>query len=364
MHEVDTMELLEFLQRIPKVEIHCHLFGTIRLETLLALGEKYDVPMSREELTAFYVRGEKPQGVLHLLRALDQHFIKDQEDLHRLTYEYLQDAHAHGVRYSEFFWNPTGTVDISGIPYTEAQDAIIRAIHNAETDFGIIGRLIPAIDREASPAQAVAMVEHVIQYRRPEVLGIGMDYRENDRPPEMFWKAYRLAKRNGLQLTAHAGEFGLPWVNVETAIDLLQVDRVDHGYTILDNPVLAHRCAEGGIVFTVVPSNSYYLRTLPPNEWAMKHPIRQMPQHDLKIHPNTDDPTFHNVTPTISWHMMVKDFGCGLDHLREFMFNGLDGAWISDVTRRQWKRQWAGEFDHLRTQLRIEPEPAADQQFG
>ena len=149
------MELLEFLQRMPKVEIHCHLFGTVRLDTLLALGEKYQVPMSREELAGFYVRGEKPKGVLHLLRALDQHFIKDTDDLYRLTYEYLQDAQAHGVRYSEFFWNPTGTVDISGISYAEAQDAIIRAVHSAETDFGILGRLVPAIDREASPTQAV-----------------------------------------------------------------------------------------------------------------------------------------------------------------------------------------------------------------
>jgi len=361
MSETGTLELIDFLQHMPKVEIHCHLLGTVRRDTFLALRDKHQAPLSEAEVEAFYVRGEKPQGVLHILRALDEHFLLEAADLYRLTYEYLQDAQAHGVRYSEFFWNPTGAMEVSGIPYVAAQEAIVRAIHDAETDGGIIGRLVPAIDREASATQAVEMVECVIQHRRPEVIGLGIDYRENNGPPEMFWKAYRLAKRHGLRLTAHAGEFGMPWVNVETALELLEVDRVDHGYTVLENPDLTRQCAEAGIVFTVVPSNSYYLRTLPPEEWALKHPIRHMPRHGIKIHPNSDDPSFHHVTPTRAWQMMVQAFGFGLDHLREFMLNGLDGAWISDVTRRQWKRDWTREFDRLRTQLREEPQPAEDQ---
>ncbi|MBC8924070.1 adenosine deaminase, partial [Escherichia coli] len=74
------------------------------------------------------------------------------------------------------------------------------------------------------------------------------------------------AREAGFRTTAHAGEFGMPWRNVETAVDLLQVDRVDHGYTIVDNPELCARYAERGIVFTVVPTNSYYLRTLRPEQ--------------------------------------------------------------------------------------------------
>ncbi|MFX5476838.1 adenosine deaminase, partial [Acinetobacter baumannii] len=80
------------------------------------------------------------------------------------------------------------------------------------------------------------------------------DYRENDRPPELFEAAYRLAREAGLKTAAHAGEFGMPWHNVATAIDLLQVDRIDHGYTIVDNPDLMQRCIGRGLVFTVVPT--------------------------------------------------------------------------------------------------------------
>jgi len=346
-----ALTLGEFLRAMPKLEIHCHLLGAVRHQTFIDLAEQAGAALSREEIDAFYIRGEKPVGVLRALRALDAQLIRHPDALYRITREYLEDLAAHNVRYSEFFWNPTGTARASGIAYPDAQAAIVAAIRDAERDLGVIGRLVPSIDREADPAAAVEMVEWVTQYRVSEVLGIGIDYRENDRPPELFWKAYRAAKRAGLRTTAHAGEFGMPWTNVETALELLQCDRIDHGYTVIDNPDFAARCAERGVVFTVVPTNSYYLRTLAPERWALDHPIREMPKLGLKVHPNTDDPTMHNVTPTGCWQMMVECFGFGLDELRGFMLNGLEGAWLDEETRRRWRVEWGGEFDALRSQL-------------
>lgn len=345
------LELTEFLRLMPKAELHCHLLGTVRYDTFVDLANKTQAPVERAEIDAFYTRGEKPVGVLRVLRALDAYLLTSAEDLYRITYEYLEDASSHGVQYSEFFWNPTGTVKTSRIPYAQAQAAIVRAIHTAQADFGITSRLIPSIDREADPSEAVEMVEWVLAHRVPEVIGIGIDYREPEHPPELFWKAYRMAREAGLKTTAHAGEFGMPWTNVETAVDLLGVDRIDHGYTVLENPAFAQRCAEKGILFTVVPTNSYYLRTLPPERWASEHPIRFMYQQGLKIHPNTDDPTLHKVTPTQAWHMMMQHFGFGLDQLREFMLNGLDGAWIDEQTRQQWRTEWCASFDALRSRL-------------
>ncbi|CAN7544658.1 adenosine deaminase [Variovorax sp. LjRoot290] len=340
-----------FLHAIPKLELHCHLFGTVRHDSFAALNRRAGRPLADEEIEGFYTRGEKPVGVLRVLRALDARLVRVPDDLHRLTFEYLEDAAAHNVRYAEFFWNPTGTVRDSGIAYRSAQEAIVRAIHDAKDEFGITGRLIAAIDREASPEAAVEMVGWVTANLCEEVIGIGIDYREVDRPPELFQQAYRDARRAGLKTTAHAGEFGMPWTNVRTALDVLQVDRIDHGYTVVDQPEFARECAERGVLFTVVPTNSYYLRTLPPERWALDHPIRRMPGLGLRIHPNTDDPTLHKVTPTQAWGMMVRDFGFGLDDLRGFMHNGLDGAWIDDTTRREWRVQWSAEFDALRAQL-------------
>jgi adenosine deaminase len=344
------LELMEFLRLMPKAELHCHLLGTVSHATFLDLARKYDAPLDLEEIGAFY-RREKLIGAIRVLRALDEHLIKQPDDLYRITREYLEQARLHGVLYSEFFWNPTGTIRVSGIPYAAAQAAIVRAIHDAEADFGIISRLIPSIDREADPEDAVEMVDLLSAHRVPEVVGIGMDYTETNRPPELFWKAYRAARQAGLKTTAHAGEFGMKWTNVETAIDLLRVDRIDHGYTVIDNPDFARRCAGQGILFTVVPTNTYYLRTLPPDRWAIDHPIRKLKQLGFRIHPNTDDPTMHDVTPTRAWHMMLEHFGCDLDDLRVFLINGLDGAWIEDGLRRRWRQDWLAEFDTLRARL-------------
>ncbi|MEO6410420.1 MAG: adenosine deaminase [Burkholderiaceae bacterium] len=341
-------DLHAFCQAIPKVELHCHLLGTVRHATFKDLAHRARAPLSDEAIDAFYIRGEKPVGVLKALRALDAHLIRSSDDLHRITLEYLQDAAAHNVRYAEFFWNPTGTAQQSGIAYAAAQQAIVRAIGDAKAQHGITGRLIAAIDREASPDAALEMVQWVLAQRCDEVLGIGIDYSEVDRPPELFAAAYAAARRGGLKTTAHAGEFGMPWTNVKTAVELLQVDRIDHGYTIINAPDYARRLADRGIVFTVVPTNSYYLRTLPPERWALDHPIRKMPGLGLRIHPNTDDPTLHRVTPTEAWQKMVDDFGFSIEDLRGFMHNGIDAAWVDEGTRRGWHVDFDTQFDAAR----------------
>jgi adenosine deaminase len=340
-----------FFQAMPKVELHCHLLGAVRRETFIALAERGNAPIERAEIEAFYTRGEKPVGVLRVLRALDEHLLTRPDDLHRIAYEYLQDAAAHTVRHAEFFWNPTGTVRVSKIAYPDAQAALVQAIRDARRDFGISGLLIPSIDREADPDEAVEMVEWMKASRADEVAGIGIDYRETDRPPELFWKAYREAREAGFRTTAHAGEFGCPWRNVETAVELLQVDRLDHAYTIVDNPELARRTAERGIVVTVVPTNSYYMRTLPPERWAELHPIRRMPALGLRIHPNTDDPTLHKVTPSEAWELMYSHFGFSLSELKGFALNGIDGAWVDEITKSHWRAEWTQELDRQLSRL-------------
>jgi adenosine deaminase len=339
--------LRALIHAMPKVELHCHLLGSVRHATFAALAHRNKAPLSDEEIDAFYVRGDKPVGVLRALRTLDRCVLVSAHDLHRIAYEYLEDAASHGVRYSEFFWNPTGTVRVSGIGYAAAQSAIVAAIEDAQRDHGIIGRLVPSIDREADLQAALDMVGWVTAHRVPHVVGIGMDYREVDHPPQRFVAAYAAARRAGLRTTAHAGEFGMPWPNVRTAVEQLHCDRIDHGYTIVDRPELARQYAERGIVFTVVPTNSHYLRTLPADRWALDHPIRRMVQLGLSVHPNTDDPTLHHVTPSGAWQLMVTHFGCSVADLRRFMLNGLRGAWVDPTTRADWTAEWAAEFDAL-----------------
>ena len=346
-----TDRLETFCHALPKVELHVHLLGAVRQTTFAEMAARSG--MEAAEVEALSARDAKPKGVLHILRALESRILRDARDLHRITYEHLQDAAAHGVRHSEIFWNPTGTAHL--FPYARGADAILAGFADAAADFGVSALLIPAIDREAPPEAATELAEWMVAHRRDAIIGMGIDYRETDRPPELFWRAWRIAKRAGFKLTAHAGEFGCHPRNIATAMDLCEVDRIDHGYTILEDPALTARCAERGILFTVVPTNSYYLRTLPPDRWALDHPIRRMPAAGLRIHPNTDDPPLHRIDPGGCWAMMVRDFGFTPDDLRGFMLNGVDAAFIAQADKPGLRATFIAEFDRLRADLDMPP---------
>lgn len=340
-----TQAHMDFFSAIPKTELHCHLLGTTQKATFEDLVKAAGAPVSQEEIDGFFTRGDKPVGVLRIFRALEEHILIKPEMLTRITYEYLQDCKKHGIRYTEFFWNYTGLA--RHYSFEAAQAAIIEGIHQGEKDFGVIGRLIPSIDREAEPEFAVELVREMIAHRAPETIGLGIDYRENDHEPENFWKAFMMAKDAGFKITIHAGEFGCHWRNVETAMDLLKADRLDHCYTIIDNPELVKIAKDRDFIFTVVPTNSYYLRTFTDEEWAIKQPIRKMVEMGLRVHPNTDDPTMHHVNATQTWMLMYNFLNFSLDQLKGFMLNGIDGAWIDEATKDKWKKEWSEEFDEL-----------------
>ena len=340
-----TAKQLAFFSAFPKAELHCHLLGTTSRETFIDLVRDAGAPISMAEIEGFYTRGEKPVGVLRIFRALESSILRKPEYLKRITLEHLERTAAQGVRYIELFWNWTGLKHF--MTYAEGQDAIVAGLIEGEEKYGIVGRLVPSIDREALPEDAVELVREMAAHRSPWVIGLGIDYRETLHEPENFWKAYRLARNAGFKLTAHAGEFGEHWRNVETAMDLLECERIDHGYTITDNPELAERAADQGIPFSVVPTNSYYLRTFTDEEWAVKHPIRRMVELGLKVFPNSDDPTMHHISISESWLLMMNWLGFSLADLRGFLVNSIDAAWVDDETKTVWRQLWLPEFDRL-----------------
>ncbi len=340
-----TAKQLAFFSAFPKAELHCHLLGTTSRETFIDLVRDSGAPIPMAEIEGFYTRGEKPVGVLRIFRALESSILKKPEYLKRITLEHLERTAAQGVRYIELFWNWTGLKHF--MTYAEGQDAIVAGLIEGEEKYGIVGRLVPSIDREALPEDAVELVREMAAHRSPWVIGLGIDYRETLHEPENFWKAYRLARNAGFKLTAHAGEFGEHWRNVETAMDLLECERIDHGYTITDNPELAERAADRSIPFAVVPTNSYYLRTFTDEEWAVKHTIRRMVELGLKVFPNSDDPTMHHISISESWLLMMNWLGFSLADLRGFLANSIDAAWVDDETKIVWRQLWLPEFDRL-----------------
>ena len=155
LHRELSAPWLEFFEKFPRAELHCHLLGTISRETFMDLVRESEAPVTEEEVNEFFTRGEKPVGVLRIFRALEEHILKKPEMLRRITVEHMASAREHGVRYIEFFWNWTGLK--RHFSYEAGQRAIIEGLREGEARFGIVGRLIPSIDREASPEDALEL---------------------------------------------------------------------------------------------------------------------------------------------------------------------------------------------------------------
>jgi adenosine deaminase len=343
------LSLEEFLRRIPKVDIHYHIMGGVSPNTMYELNLKYHGGLSYSQIEDYFVRDvNKSKGAIYALEMLYS-LMREHDDLYRVAYEIGRSSSNNGVRYQELTWNP-GEI---AMPYTDATESLIAGFFKAEQDFGTVTRLIPGINRERSPEHAVEMVTDVVNHPYSEVIGIGMDYKEHDAPPEIFWKAYRIAKDAGLLLTAHCCEWEMHWRNLETALDLLQCDRIDHGYSVLDNEQLTARCRDNGVFFTVVPSNSYFWKKYGGNtpEWRSNHPLRRMLRSGLRIIPATDDPELHLTNATNCYRSLVEDFDFTIDDIRQCIINGIDGCWAPSDMKESWRRDWLIDFDDLRSRL-------------
>ena len=244
------MDMDTFLKAIPKVSLHLHLMGSVQAPTAVDLCNKHNVPLPDYDEPEDLYDYPDIYKFLHMYDNTSLGVI-DREDFERICYETLTEAAEHNVRYREMFFNPTAHM-AAGVDYETCVDGLIDGINAARTDHGIECRLIAAINRMETPELGVSMVETLLDHPRSEVIGIGMDYAEAEYPPERFWKAYRMAEQAGLHLTAHQSEDAPPR-NIETCLDLLNCERVDHGYHVVESEAIMRRCRDEGVVFTCTP---------------------------------------------------------------------------------------------------------------
>ncbi len=331
------------LRAIPKAELHLHLEGAISAPTAVDLAGKHGV-----ELPAF----ADPQDLYQFENLTDflvvyglvSASIRDRDDFARITRECLASCSQSGVRYTEMFFSPESHFAY-GVTYPVMLDGILGGIEEAKAEYGIDCQLIPAINRELGAQRAVEFVEMVIEHRRDEVIGIGLDFNEVGFPPEDYIEAFALAKANGLHRTSHAGEVG-PAANIANGIHLLDWERVDHGYNIVDDPELMAECRELQIPFTVCPSTTTY--TTAYRDLAdPQHAIRQMADAGLFLTVNSDDPPMFGADLTGEYVALHELSGFSLDQLGAFAKNSIDAAWVDDETKRAWHAEWDPEIDQI-----------------
>ena len=340
------MKYDEYLRRVPKVELHCHFEGTVRPQTFAELAKKHGVELPTEEADRLY----DYDSIYEFLKifAMVSSTLRDQDDFARAAYESIEDGVNLGnLKYREMFFNPTLHTG-RGIPYKTVVGGLVDGIQEAERDFGVKCRLIADVYRQDAPEVAREMVEQVLDHRRDELIGLGMDGAEAPDPPEKFVDAYRLAKDGGLRLTAHACE-DAPAQNITTCLDLLGCERIDHGYHVLGDPQVIARTRDEGITFTVCPTATAVCYFDPDD--LTKHPIRQMVDEGLKIMINSDDPPMFHTDIGTEYVGMVEAAGWGPEKVREFVMNGIDGSWASDDEKRRLRQDFERELDELDAQL-------------
>ncbi len=338
-----TMTAADKLRAIPKAELHLHLEGAIGATTAVELADKHgvDLPPFAEPQDLFSFDN---LGDFLVVYGLISASIIDAADFERITYECLQRCADSGVRYTEMFFSPESHLT-HGVAFPTMLEGVLAGMSSATTDTGIECRLIPAINRELGAERAVEFVQMVIDHRIEEIIGIGLDFNEVGFPPEDYVEAFALAKRNGLHRTSHAGEVG-PAANIRNGIELLDCERVDHGYNIVDDPDLVAECRDSQIPFTVCPSTTTYTTNY--RDLAdPKHAIRRMADAGLFLTVNSDDPPMFGADLAGEYVALHEQTGFTLAELGAFAKNSIDAAWVDDETKRTWHAEWDPEIDRI-----------------
>ena len=335
------MDYAEYLRKLPKVELHCHVEGTLRPETVRDLATKHDIALPTDDVSTLYDY-ETIYEFLETFRFVNSTVI-DQGDFARVAYESLEDGVKLGnLKYREMFFNPTLHTP-RRVPMRTIIDGLVDGIQAAEADFGVRCRLIADVYRQDPPDVALAMVEDVLTHRRDELIGLGMDAAEAPDPPERFADAFHLAGRSGLHLTSHASEDG-PAKNISTCLDLLGCERIDHGYHILEDEAVVERCREDGIHFTCCPTSTAMVYNWPD---LTTHPINKMMEAGLLIHLNSDDPTMFKTDIGKEYVDFIGQNNYTPDVAKQFVLNGVDASWLDDADKAQLRNEFTAEIAAL-----------------
>lgn len=331
---------------IPKVELHCHVEGTVRPSTVVELARKNGRPLPVDDPTELY-RYESLNSFLEIFW-LVQSLLVDREDWARAAHESIVDAAPHGLRYREMFFTPARHI-AAGQDLGDIVAGLSMGIEQAERETGVHCALICDIDRAYGPGAGVELVERLVELRRAggadAVIGLGLDSTERGVDPAAFAPAFELAARHGLRRTAHAGEDTGP-DNIATALDALAVERIDHGLAIMADPALVERVARARIPLDVCPNSNIVIA----NRFTRlaDHPFRRMREAGLLATLNTDDPAMTDLDLGTEYRSVAAALGMGFDDMAAVALDGVEASWLDPGEKAALRRRFEGELAALR----------------
>ena len=333
--------------RIPNVELHCHVEGTVRPATVLELARKAGRPLPTEDPTELY-RYESLDSFLAIFW-LVQEVIATRDDWARVAFESIVDGAAHGLRYREMFFTPARHL-ASGQDLGDIVAGLSEGIEAAETETGARCRLIAGIDRAYGAAAGAELVERLGELRRAgraeRIIGIGADSTELGVDMRQFAPAFEAAAHMGLRRTCHAGEaVGCGPENIRVALDELGAERIDHGVAIVEDDELVRRLAAERIPLTVCPTSNVVIANRYRN--LAEHPLPQMLEAGLLVTINTDDPAMTDLDLGREYRAVAEAHGLSIASLARLAVEGIESTWLDDSDRSSLRAEFESAIARL-----------------
>ncbi len=323
------------LLTLPKIELHRHLEGSWRLETLCAIAREYCLPIPSydpdEIRPHVQIMPDEPhtaERFLSKFRFLRQ-FFRSEMIIKRVVRETILDAAADGVRYMELRFTPQALNNIMRVEYDTVIEWVCEETQSAARDAGIEVRLIVSMNRHEGASNAEAVLDAALAFRDRGVVALDLAGNEDGYPAEPFRMVFRRAKREGLFVTIHAGE----WAgadSVRDALELLDADRIGHGIRILEDPALVAEVARRGIPLEVCPTSNVDSGICP---HLRDHPLPLLLKSGLTVTINTDDPLISGISLTDQLAQVMEHLGWAMEDVRAAQLNSARTAFLPQEAR-------------------------------
>ena len=322
------------LRGMPKAELHIHIEGSLEPELIFALAERNQVPLaypSVEALRAAYAFSNL-QSFLDIYYA-GASVLLHEADFYDMARAYLRRAVQDNVVHAEIFFDPQ-THTARGVPIEAVIHGLHRACEDARTEWGISSSLILCFLRHLSEEDAFQTLEQALPLQ-DKFIGVGLDSSEVGHPPEKFARVFARCRELGFHLVAHAGEEGPP-AYIWSALDVLKVERIDHGVQALRDPALVQRLAHERVALTVCPLSNQKLRVFPD---LQDHNLKALLDAGLAATVNSDDPAYFGGYINDNFTQVFAATGMTARHAYQLAFNSFEASFAPEADKRAWEHQ-------------------------
>lgn len=328
---ISEARLPELLRAMPKAELHMHIEGSLEPELMFALAARNHVALrfpSEQALRDAYVFN-------NLQEFLDIYHegtmvLKTEEDFYDMTCAYMARAQADNVLHTEIFFD-TQTHTGHGLSADTVINGLHRACMDAPAKYGMTASLILCFLRHLSEEQAFACLEEALPLRE-KIVGIGLASSEVGHPPEKFAKVYARARELGFRLVAHAGEEAPP-AYIWSALDVLKVERIDHGVQAIHDAALMQRLAHDGVPLTVCPLSNLKLRVFPT---LAQHNLKTMLDAGIVATVNSDDPAYFGGYVNENFTQTFAALGMTSQHAYTLARNSFEASFLDASAKRAY----------------------------